>query len=190
MNRNAFMAELRRGLRGLPETTMADIIADYEGHFAEGIAAGRSEDAVAMALGDPARLARELRAEAGFKRWEETRSPENFAGAIVALLGLLTLDAIFVLPILIGIGAAIFGFAICFVVFVCVGFVFLAGPLFQLDIPGGNVASVLFGIGFIAGGVAGSALLIMVVNGLIWLLVKYARLHYRLLEPSSTNQGA
>jgi uncharacterized membrane protein len=189
MNRNAFMAELRRGLRGLPESTVADIVADYEGHFAEGIAAGRSEDAVAMALGDPARLARELRAEDGFKRWETSRSPESFAGAIIALLGLLTLDAIFVLPILIGIGAALFGLAILCVVIVCAGFVFLAGPLFALDIPGGNMASVLFGIGFIAAGVAGSAVLIMIVNGLIWLLVKYARLHYRLLEPSA-NQGA
>ena len=41
------------------------VMADYAAHFAEGMAAGRSEAEIAAALGDPLRLARELRAEAG-----------------------------------------------------------------------------------------------------------------------------
>ena len=58
MTRQAFMARLREGLRGLPVQAQADISADYEAHFAEGEAAGRSEADVAAALGDPGRLAR------------------------------------------------------------------------------------------------------------------------------------
>lgn len=43
MTRQAFMARLREGLYGLPPTMQADIVADYEIHFNEGAAAGRSE---------------------------------------------------------------------------------------------------------------------------------------------------
>ena len=76
MNRANFLAQLRAGLSGLHQSDINDVIADYESHFADGVAAGRTEDEVAAALGDPARLARELRAEIGFKRWEQVGFPE------------------------------------------------------------------------------------------------------------------
>ena len=36
MTRQAFLARLREGLRGLPPQTVADVISDYEAHFADG----------------------------------------------------------------------------------------------------------------------------------------------------------
>ncbi|HKU99815.1 MAG TPA: DUF1700 domain-containing protein, partial [Vineibacter sp.] len=69
MTRAAFLASLRSGLSGLPAADIDDILADYASHFDEGLAAGRSEDDVAAALGDARQLARELRAEAGLRRW-------------------------------------------------------------------------------------------------------------------------
>src|SRR5690349_2876440 len=95
-----FLARLRQGLRGLPPATVNDIAADYETHFADGMAAGRSEPEVASALGDPARLARELRAEIGLQRWETVRSPSAAATAIFAVLGLGALDILILLPVL------------------------------------------------------------------------------------------
>ena len=53
MTRQAFLARLRDGLRGLPPRAVSDIVADYEAHFAEGEAHGRSEAEVAAALGEP-----------------------------------------------------------------------------------------------------------------------------------------
>ncbi len=50
---------------GLAREDINELIADYEAHFTEGSAAGRSEEDVSRALGEPGRLARELRAEAG-----------------------------------------------------------------------------------------------------------------------------
>jgi uncharacterized membrane protein len=100
MNRANFIAQLRAGLSGLHQGDINDVIADYESHFADGVAAGRSEDQVAEALGDPSRLARELRAEIGFKRWEQDRSAGNFFGVVLALIGLATLDILFLLPVL------------------------------------------------------------------------------------------
>src|ERR1700761_4788166 len=98
MTRQAFMARLREGLRGLPLPVQADIVADYENHFNEGAAAGRTEADVAAGLGDPGRLARELRAEIGLKRRESEHSASAGASAIFAVLGLGALDILILLP--------------------------------------------------------------------------------------------
>ena len=50
MNRAMFLSELRMGLSGLPHSEIEETVADYEAHFSEGIAAGRSEAAIANAL--------------------------------------------------------------------------------------------------------------------------------------------
>ncbi|SMC25078.1 Protein of unknown function [Andreprevotia lacus DSM 23236] len=59
MNKFEFLARLRKALKGLPADDVNEIVADYDSHFAEASAAGRSEEETARALGDPARLARE-----------------------------------------------------------------------------------------------------------------------------------
>ena len=129
MTRQAFLARLRDGLRGLPAQTQADILADYETHFAEGAAAGRSEAEVAAALGDPGRLARELRAEHGLKRWEEERNASSAGAAVFAVLGLGAIDIIVLLPILMGVVGALIGIAVAVIaVFFAGGVMFAAGP--------------------------------------------------------------
>jgi len=183
MTRQAFMARLREGLRGLPPSVQADIVADYETHFTEGEAAGRSEADVAAALGDPGRLARELRAEAGLKRWEEERSASAGASAVFAVLGLGALDILVLLPILMGVGSAIFGIGIAvIVVFVAGGVVFAAGPFSGL--PGGPTVALLAGLGLMTGATSAGAVLSIISIGLVNALVWYGRLHYRLLKPA------
>jgi len=189
MTRQAFMARLREGLRGLPPSAVADIVADYENHFNEGEAAGRSEADVAAALGDPGRLARELRAEKGLRRWEEERSASAGAGAVFAVLGLGAIDILFLLPILMGVGGAMFGVAIAVIaVFFAGGVVFAAGPF--TGVPGGPVAAILAGIGLMAGATAVGAVLSICTIGLVNALVWYGRLHYRLLKPALEPQAA
>jgi len=188
MTRQAFMARLREGLRGLPPSVQADIVADYETHFTEGTAAGRSEEEVAAALGDPGRLARELRAERGLQRWEEERTPSAGAAAIFAVLGLGAIDILFLLPILMGVGGAMFGIAIAVIaVFFAGGVVFAAGPFTGL--PGGAAAAVLAGIGLMSGAASIGAVLAICTVGLVNALVWYGRLHYRLLKPALEPQS-
>jgi len=188
VTRQAFMARLREGLRDLPPQTQADILADYEAHFAEGAAAGRSEIDVAAGLGDPDRLARELRAEAGLKRWEAQRSPSNAAAAVFALLGLGAVDILILLPILMGVGGAMFGISVAVIaVFVAGGVVFAAGPF--TGMPGGPAAAILAGIGLMTGAASMGAVLAIVTIGLVNALVWYGRLHYRLLQPALDPQA-
>lgn len=183
MTRQAFLARLREGLRGLPPQTVDDIVADYAAHFAEGEAAGRSESDVADALGDPGRLAREIRAESSLARWKEERSPSAAAGAVFAVLGLGAIDILILLPILMGVAGALFGFFIaCLGVFFAGVGLFVAGPF--NDFPGGPAAALLGGIGLMAGAASLGAVLTLVTIGLVNALVWYGRLHYRLLKPA------
>jgi uncharacterized membrane protein len=192
MNRKDFLYALRRGLEGLPKAQAADVIADYESHFDEGLADGRSEEEIAAALGDPTRLARELRAEAGFKRWESDRSPGSFAGVVLALLGLATVDIMLLLPL-------IFPAFLLFVMFGALSLgLFVAGIVLSLvalfpglawfALTGGAatlVAVGLTGLGLIAGGVGLAALFWAALNAVARLLVRYARLHFRLIDAVS-----
>jgi uncharacterized membrane protein len=183
MTRQAFMSRLREGLRGLSPQAIADIVADYEAHFADGAAAGRSDADVADALGDPVRLARELRAEAGLKRWEEQRNPSAAASAVFGLLGLGALDVLILLPILMGVAGVVFGVAFAALALFVAGCVaFAAGPF--AGAPGGPAAAVLLGIGLMAAGASLGALVAILTIGLVNGVVWYARLHYRVLKPA------
>lgn len=188
MTRADFMARLRRGLAGLPVATIDDIAADYDTHFADAQAAGRSEKEVADALGSPDRLARELRAEAGLKKWEEQKNPSAAAAAVFAVLGLGAIDIIILLPILMGVIGTLFGLFIAVIgVIIAGGAVMAAGPF--LEPPGGPLTAVLAGLGMMAGSTSIGAVLTIVTIGLVNALVWYGRLHYRLLKPAIDPQG-
>jgi uncharacterized membrane protein len=83
--------KIERARKGMQDTDL---------RFDEAHASGRSEQEVAAALGDPRRLARELRAESGLRRWENHRSLGNSAAALLALGGLAAVDILFLLPLM------------------------------------------------------------------------------------------
>jgi uncharacterized membrane protein len=187
MTRAEFMGRLRRGLVGMPAAAADDIAADYETHFQDGAADGRSESEVAAALGDPDRLARELRAEAGAQRWHQEKNPSAAAAAVFAVLGLGAIDLLILLPIFMSVVGVLFGFFMAAIgVFVGGGVVMIAGPF--AGFPGGVATAVLGGLGLMAGATALGALTaiatILLVNATIW----FARLHYRLLKPALGEQ--
>src|ERR1700743_2009274 len=177
MNRAHFMAQLRDGLSGLHHSDIDDILRDYESHFADGLADGRSEDEVAAALGDPARLARELRAEVGFRPWGQNRSAGNFLGVVLALLGLATLDFVILLPLLCGLAAVFFGLSVACLGCV-VGGTFLLFSLLWGGVMGNAAMQLLIGLGMISGAIGGGALLLWVMEALGKLLIRYARAHF------------
>ena len=190
MTRAEFLTRLRRGLNGLPPEAIDEIVADHEAHFVEAAATGRNDPEIAAALGNPERLAREVQAEAGLARWEAEKTPGNAVAAMVALIGLASLDILFLLPLLVGVVsslAAVFVAAIA--VFFAGGVVFVAGPFAAP--PGGPLVAILAGVGVMALGVVMAAitavLTIWLVNALVW----FGRLHYRLLKPAlqQSNSG-
>jgi uncharacterized membrane protein len=184
MTRAAFLSQLRTGLSGLPQDEIEELVADYDAHFAEGVAEGRSEDEVAAALGSPKRLTRELRAEAGLRRWETNRSPGNYVGAVFALIGLLALDFVILLPFLfLPLLGIVIGVAFTLLAMLVGGIALVTKTLTDGDLAGNvAIARSLASIGLIAGGIGGGALFILILEFILKLLAKYARLHYRLLD--------
>ena len=187
MTRNDFLTAFRRGLTGLPAAQIHDLMTDYESHFSEGLAAGRSEEEIAAALGDPSRLARELRAEAGFRRWESERSPGSLAGVVLALLGLATFDFIFLLPLLCAMAGIFFGLAVACLALVTAGsfLIFNLLPFGWHAVLSNALLQTIAGVGLISGAIGGGALLLLVMNAVAKLLIDYARLHFRLFDSAS-----
>ena len=188
MTRAEFLSRLKRGLLGLPTSAAAEIVADYEAHFDDGVAAGRTEAEVAAALGDPDRLARELRAESTAQRWRQERNPSAAAAAVFAVLGLGAIDILILLPIALPIFGTVLSMLIGGVgVFVAGGFVMVAGSF--MGLPGGALAAALLGVGLMGLGVFMVALMALLTKWLIDATVWYARLHYRVIKPALEPQA-
>jgi uncharacterized membrane protein len=183
MTRLEFLDTLRRRLAGLPQEEIDELIGDYAQHFADGIAEGRSEAEIAAALGDPMRLARELRAEAGFRRWETAPTPANFFAVVFGFLALVAVDFVFLLPLLGGLAlfvfiAAIVAFALCIAGLALMMQIFHLGHGLGLH----YLTRIFGGIGLLGLGVGGGALLLLLIDYLVRLLGRFARLHYTLLQ--------
>lgn len=186
MTRNDFISRLERGLRGMSEQDRAEVVADYDAHFEAGALDGRTEAEVAEALGDPARLAREIRLEAGIRQWEEVRTPSSAWAAIIAFLGLATLDILVLLPILLPVLGILFGLYIAFfALFVAGGAIMIVGPFSGFI--GGPLTAILGGLGMMALAVGLTALLVIVTIGVVNALMWFGRLHYRVIEPAIAN---
>jgi uncharacterized membrane protein len=185
MNRDAFLHILSDGLEGLPAHEIDDILADYVAYFDEAHASGRSEEEVAAALGEPRRLARELRTESGLRRWENHRSLGNSATVLLAIGGLAAVDILFLLPLLFGVMLAMFvmGLVIFVLGIVGIGLLLSLLKIGHFTSVAAFVLRAAAGVGLIAGSMGCVALLALALNGAVKMLGNYARLHYRLLKP-------
>ncbi len=188
MNGEGFLRSLRVGLAGLPAEEIEDILTDYRAYFEEARASGRSEEDVAGALGDPDRLGRELRAEAGLRRWENHRSPANLLTVLLALGGLAAVDILFLLPLLVAVGLAVLIISGILLVIgiVGVGLLLSVVAFGHVSSMAAALARVLIGVGLISGIVGGGSALLLLLNAGVKLLGHYARLHYRLLKPEQS----
>ncbi len=184
-DRERFLSKLRAGLKGLPPSTVNDIIGDYTAHFTEAVAHGRSEAEVAAKLGDPTRIARELRAEAGLKRWEQERSAAAALGAIVAVLGLATIDLFILLPLLVAVGAVLFALLVTAVSMCLAGVLLLVFALFHAlpGFTGSWLQRILLALGITAGSASAMACCVLFLIGMVNLLARYGRLHIRAAAP-------
>lgn len=183
MTKAEFLDTLRRRLAGLPPSEIDELVADYATHFADGMAAGRSEADIAAALGDPMRLARELRAEAGFRRWETARTPANFFAVLFGFLALIAVDFVFLLPLLGGLALFVLVAGIVLLALSLGGLAVVLKLIFDHGIFAHHfIARALSGIGLLSVGVGGGALLLLMIDYVVRLLGKFARLHYTLLN--------
>jgi len=180
VSRALFIARLRQGLKGLSPDDIDEIVMDYEAHFSDAIADGRSEVDVAASLGDAKQLGNELRAEAKLKRWEERRNPRTFVQASLGLVGLQAFNIFILLPVILAVaGCAVLA---AYVLYIVGGTgLHLLGGLLSGN---GNVlVPTLVGLGLISGVVGIGSLLALLLGSGLGMLGRYMRLNYRLLKP-------
>ncbi|UAC48744.1 DUF1700 domain-containing protein [Bacillus aquiflavi] len=102
---NKFLQQLESLLRELPEHDRAEILYDYEEHFANGFANGKSMEEIAKELGNPRNIAKELLADDKISRAETNKSIGNISKAIFAAIGMSFFNLLFILAPVIGIVA-------------------------------------------------------------------------------------
>jgi uncharacterized membrane protein len=179
MSRAQFIAGLRQGLRGLSPAEIDDIVYDYDSHFTDAVSSGRSETEIAASLGDPARLADELRTETRLQLWETSRNPRTFVRAGAALIGLQAFNILVLLPVI-----AVLAFCVAVAAYVLyvvggTGLHLVAG---LLSGGGGVLVPALIGMGMLWGVVAVGSVLALLLDIGLRQLARYARLNYRLLK--------
>ncbi len=194
MTREKFIAALRDALGEIPPEAVADVVGDYEAHIAEAIRRGRSESDAIAALGDPARVARELRAEIRVRDWQSRRDPAAAVRAIVALIGIGAADLVLVAPLVaIGFGVIV-ALALTALGIIGSGVLLLVAATTQppaealrelfavaaADLRGSGLLALALASGAVAALAASLLLAVAVVNATVW----YGRLHYRLIRPA------
>ena len=99
MNKQAFLGALHKALAGLPADQVQDIVGDYERHFIDAMAHGRSDAEVAQALGEPRKIALEFKAMLHLDAYQQKHSVGNFLRMALAMTGLAFFN-LFLLPLL------------------------------------------------------------------------------------------
>jgi len=181
MSRADFVARLKTGLRGLSPEASAEILADYESYFAEGVQAGRTEAELTQALGDPSRLAAELRLGFDVRRWQQDRSARSAVRMIAGVLSLGVLDLLLLVPLGMTAIGCVLGLVFALGVVLFGGYLLVTGPF---DAPvGGPAAAILRGVGIVSAGVAGLSASSLLGLGVAHALAWYARAHRAVFRP-------
>ncbi|MEW9677102.1 DUF1700 domain-containing protein [Lentibacillus sp. L22] len=125
MTEKQFLDQLNTALSKLSAQEREDILQDYREHFAIGKADGKSEEAIADALGSPNKIAKEMLAMYHLEKAETNVTAGNVIRAVWAAIGLGFFNLIIVLGPFIGLVAVVFAGWV-------VGLSFILSPLLVL----------------------------------------------------------
>lgn len=88
MNKKQFLQQLDDSLQKLPHDERRDILQDYEEYFAIGLEEGKTEEEIAVSLGSPRQLGKELAASHQVEKAHTTATAGNVMRAVWAVIGL------------------------------------------------------------------------------------------------------
>ena len=129
MTKQEFLDKLNGLMKKMPEEERKDILYDYEEHFQNGMASGKSEAEIANSLGSPQAIAKEIMAGYHVAQAAENVSMTNMVRAVLATVSLGLINLVFVLGPLFGVIGVLFAFYV-------VAFVLFAAPVLMLAAAG------------------------------------------------------
>jgi len=86
MTKHEFIETLSNALRTAPADAIAEILSDFNEHFEAGMLEGKSETAIAAALGDPKRIAKLYFADDAVKRARQKADFKSVFSMVFAVL--------------------------------------------------------------------------------------------------------
>jgi len=135
MNKKDFISKLSTYLGGIPVEERQDVINDFEEHFKEGLAEGRTEEEIADSLGDPRALANQFKANILVNQAEKTTSAINITRAVLATLGLGFFNLMFILGPFIAIVAVLISLFVSAIAIIAAGITIFFASIFGPLIP-------------------------------------------------------
>jgi len=135
MNKKDFISKLSSYLGGIPVEERQDVINDFEEHFKEGLAEGRTEEEIADSLGDPRALANQFKANILVNQAEKTTSAINITRAVLATLGLGFFNLMFILGPFIAIVAVLISLFVSAIAIIAAGITIFFASIFGPLIP-------------------------------------------------------
>ena len=125
MSRYEFLNRLYQQLQPMSKDEVDSIMYDYEEHFEMGLADGKSEAQIVNELGNPYKIAKELKATSYINSAHHDPNTKNLFRAAMATLGLGVVNIFFILPALISYISVIISLIV-------LTFVFSLSPIFLL----------------------------------------------------------
>lgn len=192
MTKDKWLERLKKGLSGLTKDEIEEIMADYNEYFYDAMEKGRTEDEITNSLGDPIKLAKQLKADSRIKTAQANMNVKNMAKAVFAIVTLSIFNIIVMVGPIMAIIGIIFGFAVAGVGILGGGIISFFGILLF-------GSSALAGLGFaltmplaILLGLFLSSLGIMILILDFWLgrwtfnvLVKYFKFNFDIVKKSA-----
>ena len=108
MNKEEFMKQLTEHLHGLPSNERAEILTDYEEYFEIGLHDGKTEQEIALGLGSPKIIAKELVLNTSIAKVEHNLSMTNVLRIIGLTIGLSFLNFLLIVGPMIAIASILF----------------------------------------------------------------------------------
>lgn len=173
MNKEQFLREMEALIARLPEEERIDIMRDYEEYFAAGLESGKTESEIAVALGSPKKIARELLANYHVETASREWSFANVWKAVRSVSALAFINSVLIL------GAYVAGLVLLFIGWTLAVVLTLIPPVSFLVISVETVPAEIFSF-LLFGSIATSGVGLLLVV-LMWAVSKWFSqgfLHY------------
>jgi uncharacterized membrane protein len=181
MNRKEFMEKLDNALTGIPKAEKKEVMRDYEDHFSIGLEKGRTEEEIVKSLGEPASIAKSIRAEYSITRAKREPGIKNIFRAMVTVAGLGVFNLIFVLiPLIVAI-MLLFAAYIVAAAFIAVPFLMLVYPA-SVTILSGDTPIWMVGIGLHIIGDILLVVLLYLTKGFYKLIIAYLQMNVKIIR--------
>jgi uncharacterized membrane protein len=188
MTKLVFMQKLNGALDRLKPEERREILSDFEEHFANGVASGKTEEEVARELGDPEVLAAQY--TEGLPEPIKPVQVSGVAQGVLAAFGLLLFNAMIALPVIAGLFAVWISMWSVVVALLAAAFACMVAPFIPLiTVP---APPFLAGVGVFMLGIALLALTVLAGIGMVYVtkwcykgLAAYVKAHIRIIKGGS-----